>query len=186
MEENANQAKQGTMDLDKELSEFANTLPQTKRARTTAAAKKIAAPKKKTSKKAKVVVQRGKRKEAIARASMSQGSGRITINGQSANLIKPKEIRDLILEPITISSTVTEMMKGYDVSVNVSGGGIMGQAQAVRTALAKAIVESSQNEGLRRAYMLYDRNILIEDHRRVEPKKMGGPKARARNQTSYR
>jgi small subunit ribosomal protein S9 len=180
--------KKGTADLEQALSEFNESLPATQAKRARPAAKKAAAPgqKKPVRKKKAVVVTRGKRKEAIARASMSSGSGRIVINGVSAQLIKPKEIRDLILEPIIISKKVSEIMKDYDVNINVYGGGIMGQAQASRTALARAIVGTTQNEGLKRAYMLYDRSILVEDHRRVEPKKFGGPKARARNQTSYR
>ncbi len=179
-------AKKGTEDLEKELSEFNESQPvATKKAR---ASRKAAGSgtKKAQRKKKTVVITRGKRKRAVARASMSGGSGRITINGVSAKLIRPKEIRDLILEPVIISKKVSEMMKDYDVRVNVYGGGIMGQAQATRTALAKAIVETTKNEGLKRAYMLYDRSLLVEDHRRVEPKKFGGPKARARNQTSYR
>ncbi|HUB92369.1 MAG TPA: 30S ribosomal protein S9 [Candidatus Saccharimonadales bacterium] len=181
-------AKKGTADLEKELSEFNESQPQIQAKRPRGGAKKAAIPgqKKPARKKKAVVVERGKRKRAIARASMSSGSGRILINGVSAQLIKPKEIRDLILEPIIISKKVSDIMKEYDVNINVYGGGIMGQAQASRTALAKAIVRTTQNDGLKRAYMLYDRSILVEDHRRVEPKKFGGPKARARNQTSYR
>ncbi len=179
-------AKKGIEELEKELSEFNGSLPVA--AKKTRVARKAAAPgaKKAQRKKKTVVITRGKRKRAIARASMSGGSGRVMINGVSAHLIKPKEIRDLMLEPIIISKKVSEMMKDYDVRVNVYGGGIMGQAQAARTALAQAIIETTKNEGLRRAYMLYDRSLLVEDHRRVEPKKFGGPKARARNQTSYR
>lgn len=182
--------KKGTADLEKELSEFNESQPATaKRAAPRAKKGALAAvpgAKKPARKKKTVIVTRGKRKAAIARASMSSGKGLITINGVSAQLIKPKEIRDLILEPIIISKKVTELMKNYDVKVNVNGGGIMGQAQASRTAIAKAIVDTTQNEGLKRAYMVYDRSILVEDHRRIEPKKFGGPKARARNQTSYR
>ena len=180
--------KKGTADLEKELSEFNESMPSTaKRAKTTGKKAAVLPGQKKTSRKKKVVVvTRGKRKTAVARASMSSGTGRIMINGVSAQLIKPKEIRDLILEPIIISKKVTELMKDYDIKVNIYGGGIMGQAQAARTAIAKAIVDTTQNEGLKRAYMIYDRSILVEDHRRIEPKKFGGYKARARNQTSYR
>ncbi len=184
------QSKKGTADLEKEISEFNESYSKSSK-KTKPAQKKtatVAALQKKTRKKSKkdTIVARGKRKRAIARASMSSGSGRITVNGVSAELIKPKEIRDLILEPIIISKKVSNLMKNYDVKINVYGGGIMGQAQASRTALANAIVETTHDEGLSKAYMIYDRSILVEDHRRVEPKKFGGPKARARNQTSYR
>ncbi len=179
--------KKGTADLEKELSEFNESQGIQPKKPKSAPKRAPAIPgQKKPPKKKKVVVARGKRKRAVARASMYSGRGLITINGVSALLIKPKEIRDLILEPIIISKKVSDLMKNYDVKINVYGGGIMGQAQAARTALANAIVDTTQNDGLRRAYMIYDRSILIEDHRRVEPKKFGGPKARARNQTSYR
>ena len=182
----AQQAAKGIENLDKELSEFNENQPAPpKKAR---AGKKTGAlqPKKPTRKKKNAIVTRGKRKRAIARATIVSGNGNIRINGVSAQLIHPKEIRDLILEPIIISRKVSETMKDYDVSINVYGGGTMGQAQASRTALAKAIVGATKNEGLKAAYMQYDRSLLVDDHRRVEPKKAGGPKARARNQTSYR
>ncbi len=188
MAEQTNQ-KKGTADLEKELSEFNENYAKTsKKGKATPKKTSSAAPsqRKPQRKKRNTIVARGKRKRAIARASMSSGNGKITINGVSAELIKPKEIRDLILEPIIISKKVNILMKGYDVRINVYGGGIMGQAQAARTALANVIVETTNDEGLKHAYMVYDRSILVDDHRRVEPKKFGGPKARARNQTSYR
>lgn len=182
------QNKKGTADLEKEISEFNESYAKSSKKAKPAQRRTAPAAQKKTQRKSKkeTIVSRGKRKRAIARASMSSGSGRITVNGVSAELIKPKEIRDLILEPIIISKKVSSIMKNYDVKINVYGGGIMGQAQASRTALANAIVETTHDEGLSKAYMIYDRSILVEDHRRVEPKKFGGPKARARNQTSYR
>ncbi len=184
MEEKA-KAEKGTSQLESALNEFNESKVSAAKEK---AAKALRPPgkKKAVKKKKPVIVTRGKRKKAIARASISPGSGRILINGLSAELIKPKEIKDLVLEPIIISKKVSEMMNGYDVKLNVYGGGVMGQAQAARTALARAIVETSKDEGLRKAYTMYDRSMLVEDHRRVEPKKFGGPKARARNQTSYR
>ena len=188
MAEQTNQ-KKGTADLEKELSEFNENYAKTsKKGKVTLKKASSTAPaqRKPQKKRKNTIVARGKRKRAIARASMSSGNGKITINGVSAELIKPKEIRDLILEPIIISKKVNILMKSYDVRINVYGGGIMGQAQAARTALANAIVETTNDEGLKHAYTVYDRSILVDDHRRVEPKKFGGPKARARNQTSYR
>ncbi len=183
----AQQAAKGTENLDKELSEFNENQPAPpKKARATKKAVGTQQPKKAPKRKKNAIVTRGKRKRAIARATIAAGNGNIRINGISAQLIHPKEIRDLILEPIIISKKVSDTMKDYDVSINVYGGGTMGQAQASRTALAKAIVGATKNEGIKAAYMQYDRSLLVEDHRRVEPKKAGGPKARARNQTSYR
>ena len=77
-------------------------------------------------------------------------------------------------------------MGSSKISVQVNGGGISGRAQAARSAIAKTLVGASESETLKRQYMSYDRNLLVDDHRRVEPKKFLGPKARARKQTSYR
>lgn len=70
--------------------------------------------------------------------------------------------------------------------MNVSGGGTMGQAQAARTAIAHALVMYFDQMNLREKFISIDRSMLIEDTRRVEPKKFRGPKARARFQKSYR
>ena len=80
-----------------------------------------------------------------------------------------------------------------DIRVRVKGGGHTSQVYAIRQAIAKAIVsyyakfvdEQSKNE-LKRAYLAYDRSLLVADPRRSEPKKFGGPGARARYQKSYR
>ena len=73
-----------------------------------------------------------------------------------------------------------------DIKVNVQGGGASAQAQAVRSAIAKSIIEFSGMESLKKDYMHYDRFMVVDDSRRVEPKKFKGPKARARFQKSYR
>ncbi len=180
------EAPKGIKDLDKELSDFTSTLPQAtalaKQEKKTP--KKQAKPRKKQVK--QVVMQRGKRKEAIARARLVSGTGEVVINGVHAELLKPKEIRELILEPLKISEEARAFMRNSKVYIDVRGGGISGQAQAARSALAKTIVVASGSEALKSRYMDYDRNLLVDDYRRVEPKKFLGPKARARNQTSYR
>jgi small subunit ribosomal protein S9 len=125
---------------------------------------------------------RGKRKESIARAFVTPGTGNVFINKQHASTITNAQLRMVILEPLDYypgRGTV-------DIRVSVCGGGSGGQAQAVRTAIAKALVEYAKDDALRLAMMRADRSLLVEDSRRVEPKKFKGPKARARFTKSYR
>jgi small subunit ribosomal protein S9 len=79
-----------------------------------------------------------------------------------------------------------EIAEGIDIDVKVSGGGIIGQANAIRTAIARGIVEWTNDTNLRDAYMAYDRNLLVNDYRQKETNKFGGPGARAKYQKSYR
>ena len=187
---NENIEQKDVKDLDKELSEFmpgaSPKKAQTKQAGTQPKATKKRAVSKRPAAVRDKVISKGKRKRAIARVSITSGRGTILINGRDVELIKPKELKNLILEPITISPLAGGIAKASDIKVNVFGGGISGQAQAIRTALAKAMVKASNSEELRKEYMAYDRSIIVDDYRRVEPKKFLGPKARSRFQTSYR
>lgn len=142
--------------------------------------------KKKAAPKQKIIMVKSRRKMAIARASLKKGSGRITINNVNINLFKPKEVRELMLEPINFSSQTREIANSSDIKVNVQGGGLSGQTQASRTAIAKAIAAASNSEAVKNAYLKYDRTLLVDDVRQVEPKKFLGTKARARFQKSYR
>lgn len=154
-----------------------------------ASPKKRAAPKRKTTKKAsskQVIFVKSKRKRAVARASATGGSGRIRLNGFDILTYDPVALRQLMLEPLGVSSLTTDLSKGMDIKVTVKGGGQSSQAQAVRGAIAKSIVAYSSNDAVKKVYMSYDRFMLIDDARRVEPKKFKGPKARARFQKSYR
>ncbi|MGI0100368.1 MAG: 30S ribosomal protein S9 [Candidatus Micrarchaeaceae archaeon] len=152
------------------------------------AAKRRATAKKKASKKQdrQIVFVKSKRKRAIARASAKSGSGRIRINGYDINMFEPLELRRLMLEPVHVSSSTHEAARRMDIDINVYGGGQSSQAQAVRGAIAKSISESSDGDSVKKEYMAFDRFMLIDDTRRVEPKKFKGPKARARFQKSYR
>jgi small subunit ribosomal protein S9 len=129
---------------------------------------------------------KSKRKQAIARASSSTGRGIITVNGHQIGTIEPAELRELMMEPVNFSDTTRGIASKMDIKVNVYGGGSSGQAQAVRTAIAKSIIEFSGADSIKRDYMHYDRFMVVDDSRRVEPKKFKGPKARARFQKSYR
>jgi small subunit ribosomal protein S9 len=125
----------------------------------------------------------GKKKTAIARATVKEGEGRVRINSQPVELIEPEISRLKMLEPFRIVDSVRD---GVDIDVEVSGGGISGQADAVRTAIARGLVQHSGDAELRDAYMEFDRSLLVNDVRQSEPKKWGGPGARARYQKSYR
>jgi small subunit ribosomal protein S9 len=147
--------------------------------------KKVSA--KKSAKKAeKAITAKSKRKTAIARASLKKGSGRIRVNGFDISTIEPIGFRNVMIESIGVSEATAELAKRVDIKVNVIGGGQSAQAQAVRGAIAKGISAFADTDIIRKEYMRYDRSLLVDDPRRVEPKKCRGPKARARFQKSYR
>ncbi len=126
----------------------------------------------------------GKKKTAVARATVSDGSGRVRINATPVELVEPEQARLKMLEPFRIAAD--ELRDSVNVDVTVSGGGYAGQADAVRTAIARGLVEHTTDAELRDAFMSFDRSLLVNDVRQTEPKKWGGPGARARYQKSYR
>ncbi|MFH0927324.1 MAG: 30S ribosomal protein S9 [Candidatus Micrarchaeota archaeon] len=139
---------------------------------------------KKTAKKKKVsIVARGKRKEAVARASICEGTGNVRINSVSLEAYQSRYVKAIISEPLHLAADISPKV---DISVSVRGGGAMGQAQAARLAIARALVEYSKDETLKDKMYERDKFLVAEDSRRVEPKKYMGPKARARKQKSYR
>lgn len=135
------------------------------------------------SEKKKILLVTGKRKRAIAKAVIRPGAGRITVNRFPIEVIDPPIARMKMLEPVILAG---DRMKNVDVKVRVSGGGFMGQAEAVRTAVARGLVDWSRSSELRKIFTAYDRTMLAGDPRRTEPKKFGGPGPRARKQKSYR
>ena len=126
----------------------------------------------------------GKKKTAVARATVSEGVGRVRINATPIELVEPEIVRLKMLEPFRVSGD--EVRDTVDVDVTVEGGGISGQADATRTAIARGLVEHTGDAELRDAFMEFDRSLLVNDVRQPEPKKWGGPGARARYQKSYR
>jgi small subunit ribosomal protein S9 len=136
------------------------------------------------SKSRKVLVLSGKRKTAVARATVRAGKGRIRVNNIPVEIFEPKLARDKIMEPLLLIED--EVWKQLDINVKVSGGGFMGQAEAVRIAIAKCLLKWTKSTRLRTALRDYDRTMIAGDPRRKEPKKFGGPSARARDQKSYR
>jgi small subunit ribosomal protein S9 len=131
----------------------------------------------------KIIHSSGKKKTAIARATLKNGSGTVRINKVLLEVYEPRLARLKIQEPLVIAG---DLIKALDIEVTVKGGGTMGQTDAVRTAIAKGIVEWTGDTALKEAYSEYDRNLLVSDHRQKEKKKFGGLGARAKYQKSYR
>jgi len=132
----------------------------------------------------KVLVISGKRKTATARAVVKPGIGRIRINRIPLEIYEPEIAREKIMEPLMQAGN--DVLKQLDVDVKVSGGGYMGQAEASRMVIANALLKWTKSSRLRRIFVEYDRTMVVGDPRRKEPKKFGGPGARARDQKSYR
>ena len=127
----------------------------------------------------KIIVVSGKRKTAVARIYMKEGKGNITINNRDLKDYFPlQQIQYLIQQPLM----VTESENKYDIKVNLRGGGLKGQAEALRLAIARALasVDPEVKEALK------DKKLLTRDPRQVERKKPGRPGARKRFQFSKR
>lgn len=131
----------------------------------------------------KVVHTSGKRKTAIARGTVKEGTGRVRVNRKPVELYSPELARLKIQEPLELAGDIVDSL---DINIRVVGGGVMGQAEAARMVIAKGLVEYTQDMKLKDKYVQYDRTMLVGDPRRSEPKKYGGPGARAKNQKSYR
>jgi small subunit ribosomal protein S9 len=132
----------------------------------------------------KVILTAGKKKTAIARAIIRPGNGKIRINKLPLEIFEPELCRWKIMEPVMLAGP--EIINQVDINIDVKGGGFMGQTEAVRTALAKAIAEWTDKPEIKRKFLEYDRMLLVSDARRKEPKKFGGRGARRRFQKSYR
>ncbi len=135
------------------------------------------------SERKRLVLTTGKRKTAIARAVVKSGKGRITVNRFPLEIYGNEFVRAKISEPILL---IGDRKSDMDILVQVRGGGFMGQAEAVRTAIARGIAEWTRSIEVKRLLIGYDRSMLAGDFRRSEPKKFGGPGARRRKQKSYR
>lgn len=121
----------------------------------------------------------GRRKTAVARIYLKPGTGSITVNKRPLDqYFKTEVLRIIVNQPFTI----TEKLATYDVMVNVKGGGITGQAEAVRLAISRALCEID----LEMRPALKKEGFLTRDPRMVERKKYGRRKARRRFQFSKR
>ncbi|WP_435353382.1 30S ribosomal protein S9 [Emticicia sp. SJ17W-69] len=121
----------------------------------------------------------GRRKTAVARIYMKQGNGEVSINGKGLKEYFPSEILQIILnQPFTTTSTGGQ----YDLKINVNGGGIAGQAEAIRMAVSRALCEANAEN----RPALKKEGFLTRDARMVERKKPGRKKARKKFQFSKR
>ena len=131
----------------------------------------------------KIVVS-GKRKTAVAKATIEDGSGVVSFNKRPLSFLSELQVLE-ISEPLIIAKDVLGELN-FDIALNVVGGGIACQIEAGRLAIAKAIVRFVGNDDLKNAFLAYDRNLLIADTRRKEACKPGDSKARSMRQTSFR
>ncbi len=132
----------------------------------------------------KVVNASGKRKSAIARATLKEGKGTIRINHKLIDACEPKIARLKLKEPILLAGDYADKI---DISVNVCGGGVISQAEAARLAIAKGLVAFTKDKKLEKTFLDYDRHLLVADVRQREPRKPNtAGKARAKVQKSYR
>jgi len=134
------------------------------------------------AKKKQIIYTKAKRKEAKARCVLYYpGSGIVRYNKKNIETNQNRYLKELLKEPLYLAGDIA---KKVIIHVHVVGGGVSGQIQAARTAIAKALVQLKPE--LEEIFEQYDRSLLVDDVRRVEPKKPLGRKARAKKQTSYR
>lgn len=132
--------------------------------------------------KTKTINQSGKRKKAVARATIKAGTGEVFINNKSLEIYQPSLSRARIQEPLILAGDV---VKKLNINVTAQGGGVSGQADAIRLAIAKSLAE--HDSSLKEVFLDYDRQLLVADVRRRETRKPNSHgKARAKRQKSYR
>jgi small subunit ribosomal protein S9 len=121
----------------------------------------------------------GRRKTSVARVYLSKGKGNVTVNKRDYKEFFPVAVlQSKIVQPFALTDTVDQ----YDVKVNVSGGGINGQVEAIRLGISRALVELDAEF----KPMLKEEGLMTRDPRMVERKKPGQPKARKKFQFSKR
>ena len=138
------------------------------------------------------------RKTASAHVYITKGVGKVRINNIPVEMLEPEIAREVVLMPLEVIGE--ELRDKVNISVRVKGGGFMGQAYAVSTAMSRALIgltkskkepkdhpfNKSKREDLRKRIGEFDQYLISGDARRKEPKKFGGPGARRRKQKSYR
>ncbi|HLC52910.1 MAG TPA: 30S ribosomal protein S9 [Candidatus Nanoarchaeia archaeon] len=127
----------------------------------------------------------GKRKTAVARLRLSQGKGVVFYNGLPSTEL-PLFHKLALAEPLRIYAQELGEDIQFNFIITTRGGGKESQIQAARLALAKALVTITSSDTLKKAYISYDRNMLVPDARRKEANKPGDSAPRAKRQKSYR
>ncbi|MGV8140933.1 MAG: 30S ribosomal protein S9 [Candidatus Woesearchaeota archaeon] len=130
----------------------------------------------------KNIITSGRRKQSIARAVLSEGKGKVTVNNIDLKIYSPELARLKIMEPLILAKDVASKV---NIDIKMNGGGFINQADAARLAVARALVAYSGK--LKEVFLDYDRQLLVAD---IRMKEAGKPnhhgQARARTQTSYR
>ena len=132
----------------------------------------------------KRIITSGKRKRAVARAVLTDGEGKITVNKKDYNKLQFFD-KLKMEEPLRIAESILGKPK-FNVAITVRGGGEKGQIEAARLALTRAILEDSKSKELEKVFSDYDRSLLVADVRRKEAYKPGDSKARRKRQKSFR
>ena len=139
--------------------------------------------KKETPKVEKMIHVSGKRKRAVARATIRAGKGVIRINSVPLDVMQPRYAKMIVQEAVELAG---DAAKGVDITIQATGGGVMGQAQAIALTIAKGLVQWTDSDELRKLYDFYDKNLLVADSRQREPNKPGPSSARTSAQKSKR
>jgi small subunit ribosomal protein S16e len=133
----------------------------------------------------------GRKKNSVAVAAVKTGKGVLRVNGSPIELLEPAALRVKVLEPVLLLGL--KRFQNLDIRVRVRGGGYVSQIYAIRQAVSKGVVayyqkyvNETEKREIKELLLQYDRSLLVADPRRCEPKKYGGPGARARYQKSYR
>jgi len=127
----------------------------------------------------------GKRKTAVAKVRLKPGDGKIFFNQLLVSEL-PLFHRLALIEPVRIYEREFGEFPKYDFFVSTSGGGKEARMEAARLAIAKALLKTEGSDTLKKAFLSYDRNMIVPDARRKETRKPGDSKARAKRQKSYR
>ncbi|EGR34316.1 hypothetical protein IMG5_016560 [Ichthyophthirius multifiliis] len=144
-----------------------------------------------TQQKPQLVQTFGRKKNAVAVASVRPGKGLLKVNGSPVDLVNPQLLQSKIWEPLLLLGS--QRFAKLDIRIRVRGSGYTSQIYAIRQALSKGVVayhqkfvdENSKRE-IKEQLMQYDRSLLVADPRRMEAKKCGGRGARSKMQKAYR
>ncbi|MDP7282312.1 MAG: 30S ribosomal protein S9 [Candidatus Undinarchaeales archaeon] len=131
----------------------------------------------------KSITTTGKKKSAVARATVQNGAGKVTINSIPVEKWGTYYERNLLLEPMQI---IGSKMDKLDIGIKTNGGGPSGQAVASRVALARGVIEFTGDKTLKKELITYDNKIFSGDSRQKEPCKPNDSSARSKRQKSYR
>jgi len=136
------------------------------------------------SQQSQVVITHARRKMARARCYLTTGKGRVFVNDTPLETIPEEMLRMKIMEPLLLAGE--KIASSIDAKIYIEGGGIMGQADAARMALARALVKFTGSSELLEIYKVYDRTMLAGDPRQTESEKWMRYSARRWRQKAYR